>query len=502
MADEQVEYELNLKDNLSGKIDEAEHHVNKLEHTMEGLKEKILSIGETLGISFAFFELKEFIHEGVEQMEKMHLAEAQLANTMQNMGNYSEESFEKLVKGAEEAQHHINFTTADILQLQSQLKLVGNISEDQMEKMTQVSADIASKMHIGLDEAGNLLSRSINAPEMARRLGMALKIDPRVMEHISNLAHHAHEAEARMLLLEVAESKVGGAAEAAFNADPLARYNKSLLELKEMAGTAAIEFMKILAPALEWVVDTIKDMSHWIKDNWNTIKEWGEVLAALIGPMALVAGGTWALSVASGALAGALDLVAGAMDLIAANPIGLAIGIVAAIVVYCYKHFAIFREVLWGVWATIKEWGSLVSETFQGLWHIIHGIFTFNASEIKLGGQEELDVLNTAGKRMGGAFKKGFDEAKAEDDKAEGDSLVKPPNLNSKPKKFAMDPVKEPKTKATGSRVVTINVTIHELIDKFETHVSNIQESNAELRRIVVQTLTEAVNDFQIVGDH
>lgn len=530
MGDGAVNYELNLKDNLSAKVEGATGHVNKLEHSMESLGHRVEHVAEAFGISFGIFKGMEFVKEGVEEMEKLHQSEAQLQNTMQNMGTYSQEAFEKMIKGAKDLSQNIIFNQDDIVTLQSQLGLVGNIGKDEMDKITQASADVATKMGMGLSEAGNLLAKAINAPEMARRLGQALKIDPAIMNHIHTLATHAHEAEARMELVAVAESKVAGAAKEAFDANPLSRFNKTMYEIKTDVGDLAISLLKDLNPAIEWIAKSFKDASGWAREHKDLLK----ALAIGAGSAAIafalyttwikaaaiaqaIANGSTALGVfwqiaisnaynvstqSTGLLAAAQWALNAAWD---ANPIGIVIIAIAALVtavIYCYNHFAKFRAVLWGVWETIKEFGRIVGDVFEGLWHMIHGVFTLNASEIKLGGVEQLNAIGDAGIRLGAAFQKGFNDGMADfaKDQAKEKGLI-PAGKNKPQQKFAAE-TKEPKTKATGSKSITINVSIKDLIGTFNSNVTNVKEGSAKIKDIVVQALTGAVNDFQVVAEH
>jgi hypothetical protein len=531
MSDQKVEYELNLKDGLSSGIEKAQARAQKLEHTMHSLGERVAHVAEAFGISFAIFKGMEFVEAGIESMEKVHQAEAQLQNTMENMGTYTEESFEKAVAAAGTLSKSIKFSRAEVIELQSQLGLVGSIGEEEMGRITKVSADLATKMGTGLTEAGNLLAKAINAPEMARRLGMALKIDPGVMAHVQNLAKHGKEAEARMTLLAIAESKVGGSAEAAFNADPLARFNKVMGSIKNDIGGLAIDFLKTLTPALERVADAFKSVSVWIKEHKDLLRAIGEGLAAAGGAyiifesrlLAVIAiqkikafwdmvqiASLYTEAGAAGGLSIAMTILTaiqyGLNTAMEENPIGLiivAIGAVVTAVVYCYNHFATFRAVLWGLWATIKEFASLVADAFTGLWHVIHGVFTFNNDEIKQGFEQQISVVTDAAKRIGGAFKKGYDEGMADfnaDQAKEKESLL--PKKLGKPQQFQADKVKEPKTKASGSKSVTINVSIKDLIGIQNINTTNLKEGAGKIRDLVVSVLTGAVNDFQVVADH
>lgn len=505
MSDGKVIYELDLKSGtFVEKIGEAEKHASKLESTMHNLGQRVAHVAEAFGISFAIFKGIEFVHQGIEQMERLHQAEAQLQNTMENMGTFSQEAFEKMIGGAKDLSKNIIFNTNDIVELQSQLGLVGNISQSEMNRMTAVSADVATKLGMGLTEAGNLLAKAVNAPEMARRLGMALKIDPAVMAHVQALAKHGKEAEARMELLAIAESKVGGAAKAAFDADPLSRYNKIMYEIKEDVGNLATKFLKFLTPALEWVMKEFKKLGQWIKEHKDLL----QALAIGVG-VAAAAWGVYELVINASTIATAIMTSAQAAlnAVMAASPITwILVGLAAIVtaVVYCYEHFAKFRAVLMGVWGTIKEFGRIVADIFMGLWHIIHGVFTFSLTEIKQGWAEEADAIGNAGERMGKAYKEGFDKGMEDfnkDQEKDKEALI--PKKAGAPKAFPTDKViKEPKTKATGQKSITINVQIKELIHSYSSNVTNVKESMSKMKDLVVETLTSGINDFQVVADH
>src|ERR1035437_4907593 len=199
------------------------------------------SIVGVLGFTAVLGGVAEIAHAGIERVHALHQSSAALINNMKNMGTYSEEGFKKAVAGATDLRKHTGLSVASILDLQSQLRLVGNIGETEMNRMIAVSADMATKFHMGLNEAGNALAKAVNNPEMMRRLAMQLKIDPKIVEHIQQLAKDGKEAQARLELIAIAEQKVGGAAAAAFNADENALYNMSLEDLEDAFGAVVLE---------------------------------------------------------------------------------------------------------------------------------------------------------------------------------------------------------------------------------------------------------------------
>lgn len=498
---EQVEYELSLKDMLTGKVEGANTAVNKLEGSMHSLGERVLHVGEAFGISFALFKGIEFIHEGIEAFEKLHQAESQLENTMQNMGKYTEESFEKSVKGAGDLASHIKYTQSEIIELQSQLGLVGSIGEDEMGRLIKVSADLSTKMGIGLNEAGNLLAKAINAPEMARRLGMALKIDPAIMNHVQQLAKSGHEAAARMELLAIAESKVGGAAQAAFDADPLARFNKLMNSIKLEMGGLATSLLRSIVPAIEWIAQKFKEIAGFIKEHKDGIIEFIELVAEFAAPLVVITALTYAWNVALGFLATALEGVAFVMDLILANPIAAAIGVVTVAVIYAYKHFAVFRGVIFAVWEVLKEFGTTVSEIFKGLYTTLQGVFHFNLTEIKSGLGEIVSAVETNAFRIGMAAKKGYEEGIADFNKSQAELAAPKDNTKkNKPQNQFGTLIKDETKGAKGTKNINITVNIGNLIKDFSISTQNIIESAAKVKEMVAEALISATNDSQIIA--
>jgi hypothetical protein len=514
-----VEYIISLKDAFSNELKKAEDNVKNFEKQMGHFKEKASETGNhvkemfgMIGVSFAAFKGFELIEEGEQAVHKLHEAEAQLSNTMQNMGTYSEESFEKMVKGAGDLASGIKFSRSEILEMQSQLAMVGDVNEEEMQRITTTAANMSAKFGMGLTEAGNMLAKAVNNPEMARRLGMTLKIDPSITKHIQELAKDGKEAEARMLLVAAAESKVSGAAKAAFDADPLAKYNKQMASMKMALGEAAIETQKALAPALEWLGSMVKkvatgivDMVHWLKENKTMLIELGVVVgvtAAGWGIYLLVQNASF---VATTLLTGAITALNFVMNL---NPVGVlvvAIGAFVAAIVVAWNKCVGFRAVLTGLWEVVKEFGHVVSDVFQGVWKQIHGVFTFNASEIKEGFGQTASAMAEAGQRMATAYKQGYDGVMAEDAKSKLET-EKPAMAGAKASPIKSKPLTEEKAKdtspkgASGTKSVNIHISIGKLIETFKVSATNIQESTGKVKELVAQTLLSAVNDSQIVA--
>lgn len=518
MSDQQVVYQMSLKDHLTRGVEGANAAVNKLESSLGGVG-KILG---SLGVAFGIFEGIKFLREGVEEAEKFHQAEAQLQNTMQNMGTYSKEAMEGMVDNAVTLSQAIKFSRSEIIGLQSQLSLVGNIGEDVMQRMTVTAANMATKFHMGLDEAGNMLAKGVNDPMMARRLGMLLKIDPAKLAYVKELAKDGKEAEARLELVSLAEEKVQGAALAAFNADPLARFNKIMGSVKLTIGEAAIALLKQLTPALEWMANALKNTIAFLKEHWQLIKNITIAIGSAWVAMKLFAGSQIIIAAISFAMQGLAASAMGATSGMAAftaaldvNPIFLAATAIGA-VVFAMKAFndETERNQLNMSRIAGEQEDGMIEKTKQ--FYVKQGLTEEEAMKKakerrKAVLRSQIDDINDQMKHiptmsaagLAGALDplvKKRQELEAHLGAVDKSGGLIPYKGAKSAAASSVTPPKEPKTKATGSKSVTINVTIKELIHDYTNVINNKMELGNKIKEHVVAALTGAVNDFQVVA--
>lgn len=531
MSDRTVSWQMSLNDMVTGKLKEADEAGKKLQSTMGGIKEGLA----VLGISFGIFKGVEFISSAKEAFEKLHQSEEQMKNTMENMGTYSEENFEKAVKGAKDLAANVKFSTSEFIEMKSQIGLVGNLSLDELDKISATAADMAAKTGTGLVEAGNSLAKAMNNPLMARRLGMQLKIDPAIIAHIKELSEQGKTAEARMLLLKAANDKVGGAAKAAFNADPLARFNKMMGSFKMSVGELAVKLLTALMPAIESVGAGFKAAGIWMKEHKTGL----EYIGAAIGGVVLAIG-VWraitlintaiqAISVVwtnANAMALAVygtetELAAGKSGLMTlaqwalntamtANPIGLIIVGIAALVaglIYAYNHISGFRGAMNATWAVMKTGASIVSEVFVGLGKIIKGALTLDVKSIEAGYTELTSAVAKAGTRIKDAAKKGYAEGVAEIAAKDEKSTSTDPKKEGKASTVTKGAMSvdgdgaEKKTKMAGNKTISITIKIDSLIKDFKITTSNMRESASSVKEQIVNAMTSAMNDSQVVAE-
>jgi hypothetical protein len=497
-----VVYELDLRDGSFHKVlDGAEHHVKKFEGAFESLKERGIATLESLGFAFGAFEAVEFIKSSREEYEKLEQANSQLEAGLESTHHAAGLTFEDLSEQAEKFSNHLRFTQADVESMQSILLTFTSVTNKTFEGASQAVLDMATRLKTDASSAALQLGKALQDPVAG--LGALHRVGVNVEELRKKFVHTTDTLARQKLIIAELNEEFGHSAQASAAADKAFAFSKSMEQLKLMIGQAAMAITEFLAPALTWFVNALKESIKWMKDHKDLL----QAIAIGVG-VAIVAWGTYELivnaaAIATGIMTAAQWLLNIAMD---ANPIGLiiiALGALVTAIVYAYKHFETFHAFIWGLWATLKEFGSIVVDVFEGVAKVIHGVVTFDWKEIKEGGLQAISAIGESGVRMGNAFQKGFQEGMKDfkESHEESNSLV--PKEKFKAKSLGQGAaIKEPKTKATGNKNITINVAIKDLIGSFTTNVTNLKESNDQLRRLVIETLASGVNDFQVVADH
>lgn len=499
-----VEWVLNLKDQFTHVLKNAKEKTEEFEKTADHAKEHASSMLSSLGIGFALFQGWDFLKSSKEQFEQLETSNSQLEAGLESTKGVAGLTFEGLQQSAVAASDKLKFTQAQIEDMQAVMLTFPAVTKRTFGDATQAIEDMATRLHQDLDstaiQVGKALQDPIKGVTALRRVGV--NFNEAQTEMIQKMVQGGHAAQAQAYILKELQTEFGGSAEAAAKADVAFRFNKSWEEIKFTVGDLANNFMKKLAPALEWVAAAFQNVTKWMKEHKEVMSAIEDILLPVVAVILSIAAATRIWAAVQWLLNAAM----------AANPLVMLIMLIAAAVgavIYCYNHFAKFRAVLWGVWETVKEFGRIVADVFTGLWHIIHGVFTLSASEIKLGSKESVDAIANAGQRLGSAFKKGFDAGMSDFAK---DQAADPNEKAGKAAKIGKavpagaptGPVStSPGNKVSGQKIQTFNISINGgLVHQMTFNTQNITESAGRIKEAVARALTSAVNDSQIIGDH
>jgi tape measure domain-containing protein len=286
-------------------------------------------------------------------------------------------------------------------------------------------------------------------------------------------------------------------------------------------GDALFQFMNDVfvqsKPFIDVVLNSVLSLISGIRDFLVILKENKDLIIALA--VANYAGATaYGVFMVATNLAkiemfllnGIATVLAGTMfvlENILTFGIPLAIAVVAGAITYAYLHFAKFRAFLYGTWEALKTVGEMIGQFFTGLKDVIVGAFTFDKDQITKGLMEMSGSFENAGKKIGSGFNKGYSNSMAEFAKEQATDkegkpkkalgIVKPMAVNAG---AGTEKDKKGTSGVSGSKVVTVNVTIGNLINDFRIQTTNIQESTTAIKDKVLQALTSAVNDSQLVA--
>lgn len=508
---EQVIYELGLRDKMSSGIAGATSSVRTLESTLGGVK----SLLGGIGIGLAAFKGFEFLQQSNEMWEKMEFSMSQVEAALKSTQGAAGLTFEELKKGAEDTAHSLKFTQAEIMGMQSLLLTFPSVTKETFGQASTIIEDMSTRLGQDLKSSTIQLGKALQDPERGitalRRVGVNFNDEQTKM--IKNLAATNHIAEAQAMILRELTLEFGGSAAAAADADKSFRLDKTMEENKVILGEMIDKIKADLMPVLISVANGFKNVIGWVKEHGEGLKKIIVSLGlAFIAYKAMVVIPAIFLAIENAAVAAAMGTGGfGAAMTAALGPIGLmavAIGGLAAV----------FMTLAGNIEDARKKRNEFIDQgRDQELDYIktlkdVHGKDNagFNSAIEKEKAQlrSERDDLNAKANlttdvdrltELNMAVNDKNSRLNVIDQYQQG--LIKTPDAKKAgavPGTGAVTP--DAKTKATGSKAVTINVTIKDLIGTQNINTTNLRESAGKIKDVVVAALTGAVNDFQVVA--
>ena len=528
-----VEYILSLRDDLSRGIQGANTQVNHLESSLGSARSAIGSLTGmlgTLGVGFALFKGAAFVHDGVEAFHRVEQSMAQVEAGLKSTGEAAGMTKESISSMAKEMSSRMKFGRADILDMQAQMLTFGGITKENFPAIGDAIANVATKIGMDLHGMAIQFGKAMDNPAdgIKKLMRQGVMFSQQQEDAIDKLVEKGNIVGAQQIMLAEIANKYGGASQAAFDADPLSRYDKTMGSVKMTVGELATDLLIKLTPALEAFANIVKTAADWVKKNgtelWVLIKAVVEgVLIFKTITLVIVPFAAALTTVAPAAAAAVTGIEAvGVASTFALGPIGLLAAAVTA-VIYSYglleaaqKKMENNRTKLLSDAgeAELKHDNASLAGAIsvgQKKSDAIKQIFDERMSHISSRRKEleaEWKTQGTDNGISGSAkdfqeqwnFKKGILDAQELALKDIG--RVMPTKLKSVvalPKKE--DPAA--KTKAVGSKSVTINVSIKDLVNTLQINTTNLKEGAGKVQEIITNILASAVNDFQIVaGGH
>lgn len=516
-----VVYDLSLKDGFSPVIDKANAGVNRLESSLGGVK----SLLGGIGVGLAAFKGMEFLNEAAEAWDKMEFSISQVQAALKSTDGAAGLSFEELKKGAEDTAHKLKYTQSEILGMQSILLTFPSVTKTAFGPASDIIADMSTRLGQDLKSSAIQVGKALQDPEHGivalRRVGV--NFNETQTELIKNMVKTGDAAGAQAAILRELQVEFGGSAKAAAEADKSFRLDKTMEENKVYLGEMLDQLKEQLLPTLIKVAEGFKNMLSWINKNagaiWNITKALGAAwltFKAISGAQAIISAVSLALEGMAAAGMGATTSLGalGASSTAALGPLGLLAAAIGTVVL-AYNMLSDAEDRRKKGDQDLRDMAKKDAEE-QLAWStgvfektMAHDAAVAKAKKTYLYElQQQYNELEESINKTDGTGEEyrhlqgRINYIREAMKSAEGYTGLVPSKKASAIAKTGTTPVKDDsKSKATSARAVTINVSIKDLIGTYNSNITNIKEMSADIRQQVVNALTSAVNDFQIVAE-
>lgn len=522
--DNQIRYTVTANDLLSGRLQNMNQSAGTLNSTMG-------SLGGVIAGAFSIYAITSFAKEIFNTGNKVEALKNQLNfasgsteqgakdfNYLKDVSNQmglefetTSASFAKL-EGATRGTSLAGEQTRKIFEGVSAASTVMHLTSEQSSGALNALQQMMSKGKVSAEELnGQLGERIPGALGIASRaMGMTTAELMKMMQNGQLLSEDFLPKFASQLNKEFSPALDQASKSGQASANRLAN---AWFFLKNDISESTRGMQLVVVESFMQIIEVFRDFGNFLKANKDLITALGVALLAGATAYGIFMVATNLASIELFLLNGVATIVAGTMfvlENIMTFGIPLAIAVVAGAITYAYLHFAKFRAYLYGTWEALKTVGEMIGQFFTGLKDVIVGAFTFDKDQMTKGLLEMSGSFENAGKKIGSGFNKGYWNSLAEFGKDEatgkGEKTIKLNKLPIKPigdkPPFGDAPTKDKKgtSGVSGSKVVTVNVTIGNLINDFRIQTTNIQESTTAIKDKVLQALTSAVNDSQLVA--
>ncbi|NME69006.1 phage tail tape measure protein [Flammeovirga aprica] len=387
----------------------------------------------------------------------------------------------------------------------------------QTRNLDEVIRELVPKLQGMSDQQFTTLRNSIGGPEGLQSLFNSLKTSgDDVLQTLNNFDSSKFDLSSALKNTQGDFNTLSGIVQN--------RLNIVLMELGQM-----------ILPHLAVVLDGVGSTIVWLRENTET---YIPVLKALgVGLMASAT--AWGvLTIVSKAYSVAMNIsqiatlamAKGQMILnavMSANPIGLvivAIGALVGAMYYAYQKFDWFRGGVWGLWEAFKEAFVSIKDVavniLGGIGDMIAGVFNGNVDQIKAGAKALGKGLVSAtpvgfamkyGSNLAGAFTKGYNaemkSAKLEklNHKVSVSPTTQPVSSSANSLLSAEAPTKSDDNKngvnsisKGGARQTTINISMGNMIEMIKIEAQEVSEGIEEIeekvQEVIYRLLTSTAN--------
>ena len=516
---QKVEYELSLKDLLTGKLREADSAAKGLENTVK-------NIATTIGAAFAISKIKDFAMSIVDVGSKVENATTGLTTLLGNSAAATKVvndtmsdamatpfAFESLLsanKALISAGLSAQSARQDVLNLSNAIAATGG-GDDELQRMVVNLQQIKNVGQASALDIKQFAYAGVNIYKVLEEAGIKVEKGNRDVkisyEQITTALQKAHEAGG--IYYNGLENMAGNTSVQVSNLGDM------MFQLKN-------QMFQDLKPAITSVIEGLGDFIKWLRDGWSWLVKNRDVIIPLVKTVAsmwvafkgaqilqwvstLLTATTTAAVSATGA-----TTAFSAATTTALGPVGLLVTALGALA-FAYnmaeeaaKALETQRKNNINI-AGKQEEESVLSmiEALEkkGVNHeeATNRILNMERDNINKTLRENAD-FNTSDQNHMLLSQLDVVEGMLKNSKKSG--LSRMSDMSSGSSSSERRNKRDVSAKgAVGNRSVTINIKMDNMIKEFKLGVTNITEGTAKVREMVTQAMLSAINDSQIIGN-
>ena len=260
-----VEFAILLRDKASSTIEKIGREFSTTTAKANGLKSSVSSLTGifgglknmlgVVGVGFGFYKVVEMMRAGVDKAHELHLANAQIEAGLKSTNYAAGVTMETLEKGANKIKSASLYGGVELKNMQSIMLTFPKIGAKIFDPASQSIADMSTRMKMDLSHAAVMVGKALQDPVtgvmMMRRIGVNFTREQ--VAGFKQLVAAGKLQEAQLLILKELQIEFGGSAKAAFDASPMAQYNKMVSAIQIKLGDLALEVQDKIAPTLLWM---------------------------------------------------------------------------------------------------------------------------------------------------------------------------------------------------------------------------------------------------------
>lgn len=271
MADREIKTRLRIQSDPQQR--EAKKGFDKIKRMAGQANDQLRKMGDTakkIAVGFG-----GILAGAAKLYAKQEIAERKLAGALKARGRFTDSMFKTYKAMASEIQATTTWGDEDLLGAQTTLLRMANISDEQMPRILELTADWASFMGQDVVGAAQLVSKIMADPvkNMSALSRYGITLNDELKEQVSNLVEAGRLEEARLIVAQQLEGVVKGVSREIADTD-----TGKWVQLKNLWGDIGEVLGKRVLERLRPIADWLTQIALKLLDNKQRVTQFADVL--------------------------------------------------------------------------------------------------------------------------------------------------------------------------------------------------------------------------------